>query len=489
MTMNRLRIIPILFALALLGAACGANDSSSESATEGDFQGTTSNGGDDGAASEEGGTVSAENESDDQAALNADRSSEAEPAINQQTAEANLQPGTPGDNSSEIPPLDTGRQIIRTANIVAEVTDVAAASQEAINTVSSVGGLLFNQDTRVASNRAEANRTTLVFRIPPNDFQRVLNDLGGIGNVREQTIDATDVTGRVVDLESQITSTELSVERLRGFLAGATDLTQVATFENELRSRETELETLRGQLRTIQNQVSLSTITITFTEVVAPPLPTPSMALASFVYEGHDGGFSCGTSSGNVQDGDLLTICFEVTNTGDTGLTDVVVRDSALDIGLDELTLVEGNADTTLEPGQRLMYSYEFTATGNRLLSTTRAQATATPAVDAETEELAHESTDARTELALSIQPKISPAGFGDGLSTGLAGLGAVIRTLLLALGFILPFIWVFPLLYVARREWMKRHPRQTPHTWATAATPPPPAATDSTPLKEDAPV
>ncbi|NNF54862.1 MAG: DUF4349 domain-containing protein [Acidimicrobiales bacterium] len=469
MTMNR--FIAVFAAVALLLAACGeASDEGISASDDGAMESAgTEFAGDDGEMSEEAGGADLVDSSADveRAQIN----------TNPAAPDLNLQPGTPGDESStEVQPVDTGRQIIRTANILAEVTDVAAASQQAINTVSSVGGLLFNQDTRVASNNIEANRTTLVFRVPPADFQRVLNSLGGIGNVREQTIDATDVTGRVVDLESQITSTELSVERLRGFLAGATDLTQVAAFENELRNRETDLETLRGQLRTIQNQVSLSTITITFTEILAPAKPTPNMSLASFLYQGHDGGFSCGSNTGDVRDGDLLTICFEVTNSGATGLTDVVVRDSALDIDVGDMTLVEGNADTTLEPGQRLMYAYEFTATGNRLISTTRAQATAVPSLDAETDELASTTADARAELSRSILPKISPAGFADGLSTGWDGLTALIRTLLVALGFALPFIWLLPLAWFAGKEWKKRQAKRPSRgSWGADPTPPPP--------------
>ncbi len=479
------RFTAVLAALALLLTACGGSDVSTSAADDGaaaapneDF--SNASGGIDAGASAGGDGEMIE------AAGEADLIDDAQRA-NQADPDVSLQPGTPGDETtSEVQPVDTGRQIIRTANITAEVTDVAAASQQAINTVSSVGGLLFNQDTRVASNNVEANRTTLVFRVPPADFQRVLNDLGGIGNVREQTIDATDVTGRVVDLESQIISTELSVERLRGFLAGATDLTQVAAFENELRNRETDLESLRGQLRTIQNQVSLSTITITFMEILAPAKPTPSMSLASFLYQGQDGGFSCGSSTGDVRDGDLLTICFEVTNTGDTGLTDVVIRDSALDIGVDKMTLVEGNADTTLEPGQRLMYSYELTAEGNRLISTTRAQATAVPSIDSETDELARTTADARAELSRSILPKISPAGFADGLSTGWEGLTALVRTLLVALGFALPFIWLIPLTWLALREWKKREANRPARSWGADPTPPPPAAAEP---KVDVPV
>jgi hypothetical protein len=396
-------------------------------------------------------------------------------------ADQAVQPGPGGTESEEVvDPIDTGRQIIRTAEIVTEVTDVAAAAQRAINIVQSVGGLLFNQDTRVATNTAEPNRTTLVFRVPPEDFQKVLNDLGGIGSIREQRIDATDVTGRVVDLESRITSTELSVERLRGFLSAASDLNQVATFENELRDRETELETLRGQLRTLQNQVALSTITLTLTEILPPPPPEPSLRLASFVYSGHDGGFSCGTTLERAEDRDDLTLCYEVTNTGDTGLVDIALRDSALSLDIDDLTIVEGVLDESLEPGQRLMFAHEFTASGTRLISTAKVQGTAVPAADADDDEIGAETASAKADLALTIYPRETAPGFADGLDAGWRGFTALIGAVLLAIGFALPFIWVPPLAWIGVREWRRRRPIR-PAPLPTRPTVPDPPARQTT--------
>jgi hypothetical protein len=55
-----------------------------------------------------------------------------------------------------------------------------------------------------------------------------LQALGDIGELRDQNISTTDVTERVVDLQSQIITSEGSVERLRGFLANATTLAETA---------------------------------------------------------------------------------------------------------------------------------------------------------------------------------------------------------------------------------------------------------------------
>ncbi len=450
------RLVAIAAALVLLLTACsqGTDDSEAGNASADDSISSDDGSSDDGgsiAASERGVVADAEAMQDDAADL-AQAGAPAAPA------DANRQPSVPGDQeTTELPdPIDTGRDIIRTATVTAEVPDVGAASQEVLNTVQAVGGLLFNQDTRIASG-GEANRTTMVFRVPPSDFQAVLNDLSGVGTLLEQKVDATDVTGRVVDLESRITSTELSVERLRGFLAGASDLNQIATFENELRNRETDLETLRGQLRTLQNQVALSTITITLIERLPPAAPTPRIALTTSIHQGHDAGFSCGTKANSVEDGAEVTVCYEVLNNGETGLTDINLRDAALGVEFKDLELVQGSTQRPLEPGQRLVYAYEFEASGNRILSTAKVQAAAVPAADATDTTVSLDSVSDTEDLAISIVPKQTDPGFADGLSTGWGGLTEIVRMLLVVAGFALPFIWVFPLAFLAYRAWRRR--------------------------------
>ncbi|MFT5531364.1 MAG: hypothetical protein ACI91O_001386 [Candidatus Poriferisodalaceae bacterium] len=118
----------------------------------------------------------------------------------------------------------------------------------------------------------------------PADFSEALTRLGSIGEVRTQTISTDDVTDRLVDLDSQIASLEISVERLRGFPDDATSVTTIAAINSELLDRETRLELLRAQRRTIQNQVDLSTIIL----VIAQRIYSPNLNVTQTAYEGHD---------------------------------------------------------------------------------------------------------------------------------------------------------------------------------------------------------
>ena len=105
------------------------------------------------------------------------------------------------------------------------------------------------------------------------------------------------------------------------------DIVTITQLETQLLDRETQLETLRGQLRTIRDRVDLATIVLTLTESFA----RPGVVVAATAYRGHDdAGLSCPGGSGiTVDKGDDVTICFDVTNTGDTTLTGFELSDSA----------------------------------------------------------------------------------------------------------------------------------------------------------------
>lgn len=182
------------------------------------------------------------------------------------------------------------REIISTAEVHLHVDDLSEARQRVNRLVGRAGGYVFGENTDLR----EGARTRIVIKVPPRRFRALLDDLGTLGDVETQTIDTDDVTDQVVDLDSRISTAEASVFRLRALLDEATVIPDIANIENQLLQRETELEQLRGQRRTIENQVSLATITTVLradrTEPPPPPEP-PAEPQAGF-FDGLHGGAS-----------------------------------------------------------------------------------------------------------------------------------------------------------------------------------------------------
>lgn len=447
------RLVSLLLAIALVGSACSSSsDESTDAASDsGSTDTATANYSDEDGEASDGAFEEAEvSESAD-----ADASDASQPALGAG--------GVGGNEPVALQTADLGRDIIRTAEIDVEVDNVAEASQLALTRIEGLGGLLFGQET-VTTDQA---RTTLVFKVQPSDFTEALSRLSEVGELRDQRITADDVTERVVNLESRIITSEASVERLREFVGSATDIQTVAELERELLQRETDLELLRGQLRTLQNQVSLATITVTLTERI----PGPALTVTATAYRGHDDGATCsGSDLLEVDEGDAVTVCYVVTNTGDTGLADVDVRDDKFKLDGDDLMVVKGSLDETLAPGGSVVVAAEIEAVES---VSGLAQANARPVND-EGADLGLSNVSARDDIPVIVELETTIPGFSEGLDAGWGALLQMIRVIVLVAGVVLPWSWVLVGLWALSRWNRRRTPKAK---GSDSFGPPPPVA------------
>jgi hypothetical protein len=328
---------------------------------------------------------------------------------------------------------DLGRDIIFTADMTVAVDDVAAAGAEATQRIQNLGGFLFGQRTTASPEP----RSILVFKVFPEDFQEALDRLGSIGELRSQNVSADDVTERVVDIRSRITTAEASVERLRGFLEGATDIETIADLENQLLQRETQLETLRGQLRTLEDAVSLATITLTITENAVRPAVRVDVTAYSGV---DDKGLSCpGSSSLAVDQGTEVTVCFEIVNVGDTDLTGFTLRDPVIDVNTEDLIPVFGDLEQTLEPGESIVMAAHITADRSWR---TQTNVTALPVDEDGTVREGRSVANTATISISAVDPGGVP-GFAEGLERSFELLVLLVQLLVYLVAAFLPFFWI----------------------------------------------
>lgn len=188
-----------------------------------------------------------------------------------------------------------GRSIVSTAQLVVGVDDIDEAAAEARAVVEDADGVVSDERT---TRTGEAS-TELTARVPPDAFDATLVALADLGELASQTVETDDVTEQVVDLEARIETAEASVVRLRDLVAQAEDVGDVAALEAELLARETTLEQLRGQLRTVEDQVALATITATFTSEEEVAGAEDEVDLPSFL-DGLEGGVEALLTAGSI---------------------------------------------------------------------------------------------------------------------------------------------------------------------------------------------
>ncbi len=353
-----------------------------------------------------------------------------------------------------------GRDIVFTADIAVRVDDVTEATRRAIEVVGELGGFVFGQQT---SGEPDP-RTVVTFKIEPAAFDAALDGLGGIGDLVEQRISADDVTDRVVDLESRITTAEASVTRLRDLLTAASGLDDIAQLENQLLERETLLEQLRGQLRTLQDQVALATITLTITrrDSVAPPAGIDLVASLS-----RDSGDDACPGGGEVEVGpdDAVVLCFEITNTGDADLVDVTLEATGLRLRDGDLEILDGSGLDRLTPGETLVLAHREQLVDGRFARIDLTRTGGSPGIDLTLRVSATPVDDEGQRfgeigdvdvVGLRVVEPVDRPGFLDGLSGGWTAFVWFVALVALVAGVLVPWSPIIALV-TALVVWRRR--------------------------------
>lgn len=108
---------------------------------------------------------------------------------------------------------------------------------------------------------------TIIARIPKESVDGFVSNLGGIANIISKEENVENVTLQYVDLESRTEALEIEQERLLKLLERAEDIDDIISLEARLTSVRYELQSLKTQTRTIDNQVDFSTILVDIQEV------------------------------------------------------------------------------------------------------------------------------------------------------------------------------------------------------------------------------
>ena len=369
--------------------------------------------------------------------------------------------------STATSPADYGRDVIYRAAIAVEAPDVAAATREAVAIIQGLGGIVFGQQTFTKPQP----RSEITFKVLPEDFALALERLAGVGQLVDQQISADDVTDRIVNFQSRIITSEASVLRLRKFLEEATNIDNVAFLERELLNRETDLETLRGQLRTLQDQVSLATITLTINQLPEPPIVVPDTGIfvAAWVSSADDD--PClGFQDITVEPDATVDFCLEVENLGEVALTDVRFRSEALRLrsgtpspNMNSFLPVQGNFDR-IEPGHLLFATLSEPVVNGRLAGRFAREGldilfhvTATP-VDSDGAVLEDVITSSR--VFVYVYEDDSLPGFSAAVRAGTDTLVSIANRLAVVFGVLVPFL-PFIILVAAIVWWIRRRARR----------------------------
>lgn len=176
------------------------------------------------------------------------------------------------------PDADLAREIIATASASVRVDDVAAAAREIGDAAERAGGYV---ETLSLAGEGQAapdvigdgvdvwtspSGTWITVRVPADELTAQTRGLADVGDVMASQLEKRDVTTEAVDLRARIDALKASVARLTGLMAEATSTADLLAAESALAQRQAELESYQQQLTSLDDQVAMSTLTVTLHE-------------------------------------------------------------------------------------------------------------------------------------------------------------------------------------------------------------------------------
>ncbi|WP_206797739.1 DUF4349 domain-containing protein [Amycolatopsis sp. MtRt-6] len=192
-------------------------------------------------------------------------------------------------------PGATDRKLARSARLELTATKVTDVVAQARGIAQGAGGYTGQESTG-------EELATLSLAVPADKLDGVLDQLSHLGSgLVKRELNTQDVTEQVIDVEARLATQRVSVERIRALLARATSVSEIASVESELTSREATLESLQQQRNSLAGSVAMATVAMTIRTVAAPPPPAEDRG-------GFLGGLAGGWDAFLTFGGGLLTV-------------------------------------------------------------------------------------------------------------------------------------------------------------------------------------
>lgn len=160
-------------------------------------------------------------------------------------------------------------QLIKTVELELKVDDTRL-SIEAVQQIvrQQQGDLLQLQDT-VPVSGATPHQAYLQLRVPQNRLDQTVTQLIALGQVKNQSLSAEDVSSQLVDYEARLRNLQKAEESVLEIMERSGEIGDVLKVAQELQNIRENIERIRAQLETLKTRVAFSTINVYLVEPIA----------------------------------------------------------------------------------------------------------------------------------------------------------------------------------------------------------------------------
>ena len=160
-------------------------------------------------------------------------------------------------------------KVITTIHMSFETIDFSATQKSLESIIKKHDSYVENSNVRYNSyyNSKNYRHADYVIRVPKDKVASFKEDLNGVGLIKYESTEKTDVTKQYNDTKSRLNILETKEERLLHLLEKAEKIEDIIALENQLNEVVYEKERLKSTLLSLDDKVAFSTIYLDIEEV------------------------------------------------------------------------------------------------------------------------------------------------------------------------------------------------------------------------------
>lgn len=170
------------------------------------------------------------------------------------------------DEEQSQPDITIDRKLIRNGSLDFKTGDVKKTKAEIEKIVKALKAYTSSENENNYGDRIQYMQ---VIRVPAGQFDELVKQVEALGEKTEnKNINTQDVTEEFIDVEARLkTKKELEV-RYREILKQAKTIADIVSIEGQIGQVRSEIESMEGRLTYLKNQVSYSTLTVSYYESI-----------------------------------------------------------------------------------------------------------------------------------------------------------------------------------------------------------------------------
>lgn len=154
------------------------------------------------------------------------------------------------------------RKLIRRGNVRFETTSVAESKQYITKLVAQSNGYISSENVYEYDDRLQHH---LSIRIPADKFDSFLTKVEDkTGGLEHKSINVQDVTEEFIDVQARLDVKKQLETRYKELLKDANQVSDILNIEKEIGSLRSEIESIEGRLKYLQDNVAMSSLEVDF---------------------------------------------------------------------------------------------------------------------------------------------------------------------------------------------------------------------------------